>query len=74
MNGRLLRRSSFPALQIVTLNLLVPVLRKADRFFPAPPLTLVGIFGKAAGPGARPQEATEAAPQTTLFGDGASQS
>ena len=44
LNGKLLRRRHFGLLQIKLLNLLTPLFRAIDRFFPAPPLSLIAIL------------------------------
>jgi SAM-dependent methyltransferase len=46
LNGKLLRRRTFGLIQVLALNLLVPVFRRIDRHLPFPPLSLVGIFAK----------------------------
>jgi len=44
LNGKLLRRRSFGLLQIKALNLLVPLFRLVDSFFPLPALSLIAIL------------------------------
>jgi len=48
VNSRILRRQRFGLMQIKVLNLLVPLLRRVDRFLPFPAMTLIGVFAKAA--------------------------
>jgi hypothetical protein len=59
VNSRLLRRRSFGLLQIKVLNVLVPLLRRADRFLPFPPMTLIGVLTKAAKAGPETRETLE---------------
>ncbi len=48
LNGRLLRRRSFPLMQIWALNLLTPALRAIDAYLPMPPLSLIAIMERPA--------------------------
>ncbi len=43
LNGKVLRRRTFPRFQMKILNVLVPALRPLDRFFPWPSLSLVAV-------------------------------
>ncbi len=47
LNSRILRRERFGLAQVKILNILVPLLRRVDRFLPFPPMTMLGVFGKA---------------------------
>jgi glycosyltransferase involved in cell wall biosynthesis len=47
--GRLLRRRHFTLLQVKLVNWIAPVLRRLDRFVPAPPLSWIAVFAKRAG-------------------------
>jgi SAM-dependent methyltransferase len=44
LNGKILKRRSFGAIQILALNLLTPLLRKLDRWLPIPPLSLIAVL------------------------------
>ena len=46
LNGKVLRRTTFSLFQIKTLNCLVPLFKKLDRWMPFPPLSLIAIFKK----------------------------
>lgn len=48
LNGKVLRRRTFGLAQVKLLNLLVPVLRRVDRWLPLGPLSLIAIYRKAA--------------------------
>ena len=58
LNSRVFRRRRFGLFQIKILNVLVPILRRVDRFLPFPPMTLIGVFAKTAK-AAAPVGATE---------------
>jgi len=57
LNGRVLRRTSFSAVQIWFLNVLTPVFRLLDRVLPIPGLSLIAVLRRAS-------EATAASPTT----------
>jgi SAM-dependent methyltransferase len=44
LNGKILRRRSFGLFQVLTLNLIVPVLRVVDRWLPFPALSLMAVL------------------------------
>jgi len=44
LNGKILRRRTFGLAQVVTLNLMTPVLRWVDRLLPLPPLSIIGVL------------------------------
>lgn len=44
LNGRILKRHHFGLMQIKMLNVLTPLFRAIDGFFPAPPLSLIAIL------------------------------
>jgi SAM-dependent methyltransferase len=44
VNGKLMRRRSFGLLQIWMLNLLMPLIRRIDRFLPLAPLSLIAVM------------------------------
>src|SRR5215831_9094378 len=44
LNGKMMRRRKFGLGQISMLNILTPVFRLVDRFFPVPPLSLIAIM------------------------------
>src|SRR2546425_388854 len=46
LNGKVLRRTTFSLFQIKTLNCLVPLFKKLDRWMPFPSLSLIAIFKK----------------------------
>jgi 2-polyprenyl-3-methyl-5-hydroxy-6-metoxy-1,4-benzoquinol methylase len=46
LNGKLLRRKSFGFMQITTLNLITPLLKRVDRYLPLPALSLIAILSK----------------------------
>lgn len=46
VNGKLLKRTNFGLLQIKTLNLLVPLFKRLEKWVPLPPLSLIAILEK----------------------------
>jgi glycosyltransferase involved in cell wall biosynthesis len=44
LNGKIMRRRTFGFAQILSLNLLTPVLRRIDRLLPWPPLSLIAVL------------------------------
>ena len=46
LNGRILRRKKFGLAQIRLLNLMTPVFRLLDNWFPLPPLSIIAILRK----------------------------
>jgi SAM-dependent methyltransferase len=51
INGKLLKRRTFPLPQIKLLNLLTPVFRVVDSWLPLPPLSLIAVLERPAQPG-----------------------
>ncbi|MBI4748977.1 MAG: glycosyltransferase [Acidobacteria bacterium] len=49
LNGRVLRKTTFSPVQLLILQLLMPVFRRIDRFFPWGGLSIIGIGVKKAG-------------------------
>jgi hypothetical protein len=47
LNGRLLRRKTFGSWQIKMLNILMPLIRRIDRFLPLPPISIIAILRKS---------------------------
>ena len=52
LNGRVLRKKTFDLGQIRMLNFLTPLFRMLEPLLPLPPLSLIAILRKEAGPGA----------------------
>jgi SAM-dependent methyltransferase len=46
INGRILGKKTFGRFQMTMLNLLIPVIKKVDRYLPCPSLSLIGVFEK----------------------------
>jgi glycosyltransferase involved in cell wall biosynthesis len=47
LNGKVLKRREFGRLQLKIFNVLVPLVRRLDRFFPAPGLGLIAVCRRA---------------------------
>jgi glycosyltransferase involved in cell wall biosynthesis len=54
INGKLLKRRTFPLPQIKLLNLLTPLFRRADSWLPLPPLSLIAVLERPAQPAQHP--------------------
>lgn len=63
LNGKMLRRTNFGLVQIKTLNLLVPLFKKMERWAPLPPLSLIAILEKS---NMRPETGAAAEPSVRL--------
>lgn len=46
INGRLFRKKTFGRFQMTILNLLIPAVKRFDRWLPWPSLSLIGVFEK----------------------------
>jgi glycosyltransferase involved in cell wall biosynthesis len=46
LNGRVLRKKTFGRFQMAALNLLIPIVKRVDRWLPWPSLSLIGVFKK----------------------------
>ncbi len=61
LNGRVLHKKTFDLGQIRVLNFLTPLFRRLEPLLPLPPLSLIAILRKEAGPGAAESERSSAA-------------
>jgi glycosyltransferase involved in cell wall biosynthesis/phospholipid N-methyltransferase len=67
LNGRILKRRTFGAIQIWALNILTPLLRKIDRALPIPPLSLIAVLEREDDAQAAPARAVSIeAPQVSV--------
>ena len=54
INGKVLKRRTFPLPQIKLLNLLTPLFRLVDSWLPLPPLSLIAVLERPAQPAQHP--------------------
>jgi hypothetical protein len=54
INGKLLKRRTFPLPQIKLLNLVTPVFRLADSWLPLRPLSLIAVLERPVQPAQQP--------------------
>ena len=62
LNGRILKRHTFGAMQIWALNILTPLFRKVDRALPIPPLSLIAVLEREEEAQAEPAHPVSAEP------------